>query len=219
MRRASKSKGRRVCKPELLPYMLSIGNEDAFAVTKLKQDMTFVQADALTFLADEVTLVRLPRKPKKLVNKYPIQHDMDGLVWCGPAAVSAITGATTTQIRDLIRKHRKDPTHRVLGTTAEDLEYALRKLGHQVEYSYMYGGKLDVAPTLSQWIKETADERHEGLAYLISLQGEKKENCGHWAVILNDEYICSMTQKWVPLDKAKFKRRRVDTVYTIRRVK
>lgn len=216
---ASGSNRKPVCKKEMLPYMLSIGNEEAWAVTKVNNDAMFNQAFALTLLSDQVALVRLPRKPKKAIVKHDIEHTANGMLWCGPAAVSALTGACTATIRDLIKKYRKNPSTPVTGTRIEDLEYALLRLGHKVENAYLYGGKQEARPTFSQWMKDTEDERIDGLAYLISVSGPKKDNCGHWAVIVDNEYICSHTGKWVPLDKAKFKRRRVDEVYVVRRVK
>lgn len=199
------------------PYMLYMGEEGAWKMTKLNNDATFIQGEALTYLSDKVHLVRLPRKPKKPAKKFEIQHTASGMLWCGPAAVAAITGACTATVRDLIKKYRRDKSAPITGTNDLEMEYALNRLGYKMEYAYLYGGKRETRPTFSQWLKETKNERVEGLGYLISLAGEKGRGCGHWALILDDEYVCSHTVRWVPLTKAKFKRRRVDGVYVIRR--
>lgn len=185
----------------------------------LKKDAVFVQINNLDLTSDQLTLVRLPKKPRKNVNKFDIEHDHEGSLWCGPAAVSAITGASTSAIRDLVKKYRKNAASVVSGTTVEELEYVFKKLGYRMEVAYVYGGKRGQGPTLKEWIADTEGERVPGLGYLIGIAGERGKYCGHWAMILNEEYVCSNTIKWVPLNKAKYRRRRVDQVFTVRKVK
>lgn len=183
----------------------------------IRRDSRYLQGLALTYLADKVEVVTLPRKAKKTLTRYLIQHDANGKCWCGLAAVSALTGEPTSKVRDLIRKFRKNPSSRVIGTNEFEIEFALRKLGYKMSHAYLYGGKSKASkPTFSTWLDETFEERETNVAYLLSFVREGEDEA-HWGLVVEDHYICSVTQYWVPLDRAPFKRRRLDQVFAIHR--
>lgn len=189
-------------------------------MTKVKNDPTFDLGYALSFVSDAVSVVRLPRKPKKKAKRHQIAHTAQGALWCGPAAVSAITGVDTKTIHDMIRKYRRKPRSRVTGTNAAELEYVLNKLGYTLEHTHMFGGRnLSLRPTFEDWIKATNEERPEGLAYLIGLRrkDDPKEDA-HWCVIFDDKYICSIQPRWISARRAMFKERHVDFVFAVRKL-
>jgi len=149
------------------------------------------------------------------VKPYAINHNLNTLLWCGPAVVSAITGADTELIRELIRAHRKNRKSVVTGTRAEDLEFALHKLGYAMRLFYMCHGELLDHLTMAKWLKTY--KRKAGVAYVIELCGTKREPDGHWAVVLGGYYCCSHIEKWVPIEQAPNRRVRVATVYTVKK--
>lgn len=170
-----------------------------------------VRMAGLVFAEIEVTeLVKgHPVKP------YQINHNLRTELWCGPAVVSAITGADTELIRELVRKWRKNKKAVVIGTDGQELEFALYKLGYAMRMFYMCHGDLLDHLTMAKWLKTY--KRKAGVAYVIELCGTKREPAGHWAVVLGGYYCCSHTGKWVPVDKAPNRRCRVQTVYTVRK--
>jgi hypothetical protein len=183
----------------------------------IRKDSRYLHGLALTYLADKVEIVTLPKKAKKGLTRYPIQHDANGKAWCGLAAVSALTGETTSVVRDLIRKYRKNPSSRVIGTNEFEIEYVLKKLGYRMDHAYLYGGRAKSAkPTFKQWLEETEGERQADIAYLISFIREGG-NDAHWGLIIDDHYICSITLDWFTLDIVPFKRRHIDQVFAIHR--
>ncbi len=184
------------------------------------KDQPYLHGQSLTNSANRVHLVTLPKKGKKPITNHEVTHDFNGLLWCGLAAIGAVTGVPTSVIRDLIKKFRKNPLSPVTGTTEYEVEYAFKKLGYSMSYCCLYGGKeKNAQPTLSRWLEETKKERVDNVAYLISFTPSTRDPSGHWGVILNGQYICSFSQTWVELDKAPFRRRKIDNVFAVRRVK
>lgn len=181
------------------------------------KDFRYRQGMVLSANADRIALVVRPKKAKLPLEAHHIQHDANGQLWCGPAAISALTGETTSVVRDLVRKYRKDPSSAVVGTHPEEVEYVLRKLGYRMECSYLYGGAaLDAKPTFKKWLGDTALERLTNIGYLVAVSNPNGTGA-HWGLVLEDQFVCSQTERWVPLDKAPHKRKRVDAVYTIRK--
>jgi hypothetical protein len=171
-----------------------------------------VRKAGLIFVEFEITEVAKghPVKP------FEINHNLKTLLWCGPAVVSALTGADTDTIRELIRVKRKDSDARVIGTHPEEIEYAFYKLGYSMRLFYMCHSHDNMDHlTLAKWLRTY--KRKPGVGYVIELCGTKKEPSGHWCVVLGNHYCCSLTGKWVPLDKCPNRRVRVESVHTVRR--
>jgi len=183
---------------------------------RIERDYTFLQGLALTHLVDEVYLKRYPKRPRKKLKRHNIDHDLDGLLWCGPAVVSAVTGAPTSEVKELIRKYRKKPTKPVRGTTDEELSYALEHYGCKLMQLELYGGLRGGCPSFNEWIKETTGDRFAGLGYALIINGP--ETGPHWVVILDDHYLCSNSNEWLPVSQALFKGSAVESVYEIRRL-
>lgn len=184
-------------------------------IMRLKQDKMYEEGWDLTFLTDRVTLVRLPKKVTKPLTHHEVLHDKEGLLWCGPAVISALTGVSTYDITELIKKHRKNPAALVRGTNPEELEYVLVKLKHAMECQAIYGGKVENRPTLGRWLKEKG--RQPGLGYIVHISGQPDDPGGHWCVVLDDQFFDSFTKVWVHIDKAPHRRCRVNCVFTVRK--
>lgn len=148
--------------------------------------------------------------PKQYVNRHEIVHDLETALWCGPAAISALTGATTSQVRKYVRMYRKDQESRVQGTNEDEVEFVFRKLGYKMELRYLCSSAdKKNHPTMARWLRESKRDPHIG--YLIGQGG----NPGHWVVVHGAFYCCSITDGWVPVQKAPTRRKRVDVVFTV----
>lgn len=177
----------------------------------LKTDKKFQNILDIARQNEWSVVVKKPRKGKPLTH-FEIEHTSKNRLWCGPAAVAAITGSDTETINNLVRKYRKEPKSRVMGTTIYELEYAFAKLGFPMQYAFLYSA--GACPTFSEWIRQTKRHLVKDVAYLIGLS---KGNHGHWVVVMNGKYICSVSEEWRPLGKAMFRGYKVDGVFSIRR--
>lgn len=185
----------------------------------LKKDQKHSRGIELQGHTDRLVLVKIPKKGKKRLRHHEVVHDLDGLMWCGLATISALTGEPTSVARDLIKKARKNPATKVTGTTVYELEFAFKRLGYSMEQAYMYAGNTaDALPTFRKWLRETKGERPENVGYLILFEEDSENPERHWGVILHDRYICSNTEKWVSLRRAPFKDRPISEAYVVRKV-
>lgn len=183
-------------------------------MVKLTKDPLF--SAGLTHSASRVNIVTLPRKTNKPLTHHDIDQDQQGKLWCGPAVVAALTGATPTQIHELVRKDRKKPGSPVTTTDCDELQYAFSKLGYRMSWAYLYEGQEEQRPTFGRWLRDTAKERVPGIGYVVRIT-DAREPGGHWVVVLDGFYICNHTAKWVPIEKALFKRCRVHAVFAVRK--
>lgn len=164
---------------------------------------------------ERIEFVRSGALPKhKRVQRFEVVHDLNTMLWCGPTAVACLTGATTGEVRDLIRKFRKDPEGRVDGTIDDEIRHCFAELGYDCHLVYfMHAPLYKNHLTLGRWLSEFPRERHVG--YLLGMRGYGKE-CGHWAAVSGDYYCCSRSAgMWVPLDKAPRRRSRMQSAYAV----
>lgn len=182
-------------------------------MARLSKDPLF--SAGLTHKTSRVTMVTLPRKTNKPLTHHDVVHDHPGNLWCGPAVLAGLTGATTTEIVTLVRKFRKQPSSAVMGMDCDELQYVFGKLGYRMSWSYLYEGK-EAQPTFGRWLKDTQKERVPGVGYVIRIT-DAREPGGHWVVVLDDFYLCSHTKKWVPLAKALFKRCDFHMAFAVRK--
>lgn len=190
-------------------------------MSKLSNDNAFLDAWNLTNSASRVTVVTLPRKTNNPLTHHEIIHDQNGQLWCGPAAIAALTGATTQEITELIKKKRKKPSSPVVGTDPFELDYVFSKLKCRMTLAYLYGGKEECRPTVGRWLKDTAKERVPGIGYIIHMSSRPgdPEPYGHWGTVLDGYYICTNTKGWVPIEKAPFRRCRINAVFAVRKTR
>lgn len=151
--------------------------------------------------------------------------------YCGPSAVSAITGAPTGHIAAMIRErfNRK----MITGTGSDEVLTVLEDLGYTAtrEWYAIGGGEYEdvfypwprdaerrsndskqyarQAPTLAAWLKQTRERRHATKAAYLVVAG------WHWAVVQGDRYVCGLTECVVPTKKAPGRRSRVVQAFEV----
>lgn len=156
--------------------------------------------------------------------------------FCGPCAVSAITGMPTGETAQIMRRYhgRRSMT----GARPAELLFALESLGYHAEsgwaqldaqpgYSMVrYGRGAQAyrqadqhydraranhasAPTLATWLRTTQWSREAtGACYLVVLTR-------HFAVVQRDRYVCALTEQLVPVASAPGRRSRVIQVFRV----
>jgi len=126
--------------------------------------------------------------------------------YCGPAAVSIITGIDTAEASAVIRFVNKKRS--VQGTHDWEIIKSLNLLGYNVASAAKLNRlKPKTNPTLAAWLK--SDERDGKTLYLV-VAGN------HWQVVQGRRYCCGLSRDIVSIRDAKVKRRaRVTAVYRI----
>jgi len=115
-------------------------------------------------------------------------RDRRNPAYCGPTAVSALTGAYADEVVDLIKQRRGDDRP-VQGTSPEELQHAF----HQFGYDLLYVANLAAnnPPSLARWERERTDADFEQSWLLIV------DN--HW-VAVRGWWICdSLYTRSVPV--------------------
>ena len=131
--------------------------------------------------------------------------------FCGPAALSIVTGIDTAQAAALIRKTSN--VRSVMGTSLYQMIRAYNALGyHLTSAAKVNPFDRKSNPTLAAWLKETASTRGNDV-FLIAAGR-------HWQIVQGRRFCCGLTQKPVSLTHEKVKRRaRVRGVWKITYVK
>lgn len=138
---------------------------------------------------------------------HPVNRTKRGNSYCGPAALSILTGFDTDHCARVIRN--ETGVRAVKATTASAMHCSIRAIGlgmHQFD-AYTHRAK----PTLAAWLRENKHHRTAGRVFLV-LAGR------HWQVISGRRYACSLTSEIVSVRDPRVKRRaRVLEVYEIDR--
>jgi signal recognition particle subunit SEC65 len=127
--------------------------------------------------------------------------------FCGPAAISIITGLDTAQSAALLRRVNRRQS--ITGTSFGEVSRVLTKLG----YTLISAAKVNPFdrksnPTLAAWLRETTRLRGDAL-YLISAGR-------HWQVVQGRRFCCGKTGEIVSIRDEQVKRRaRVTGVWQI----
>ena len=127
--------------------------------------------------------------------------------YCGPAALSIVTGINTAEAAALIRKTSN--VRSVKGTSIYQMTRAYNALGyHLTSAAKVNPNDRNSNPTLAAWLKETASTRGNDV-FLISAGH-------HWQIVQGRRFCCGLTQKPVSFKHDKVKRRaRVTGVWKI----
>lgn len=130
-------------------------------------------------------------------------HEVTGKQrWCGPAALSAITGCTTDDAARLIRI--ESHVRAVKGTSDRQIAIALDTLGYSMLRS---GPRAGTSPTLAAWLKDKSRRPDE--MFLVAA-GQ------HWQVVLGRRIVCGILKKPTTFRDPRIKRRaRVTDAYLI----
>lgn len=157
---------------------------------------------------------------------HAIKHDLKTALWCGPAALSAVTGKPTSHVVEAIRQS-VNPAYRnkpVKGVSNEILRRAAELLGCDIICHFNYimerrNASVDERlsrhrigtwrpPTLAAFCRQHRELlRHEILIINIT---------GHYVTVSGRSFIDNHTGKVVPLSEAPFRRARVQVAWIVR---
>ena len=122
--------------------------------------------------------------------------------YCGPSAISAVTGLTTGEAARLIRSINGKAS--VKGTYASELIGAFAQCNIEVSSVRCVSGEK----TLGQWLKESSSLRGDDV-FLVSAGH-------HWQLVQGRKYVCGITREVVSQRDRRVKRRaKVKSVYRL----
>lgn len=144
--------------------------------------------------------------PKRL---HAVTHrkDLGHNRYCGPAAVSIITGRTAEcAVRWMLVARGYEPGERnggIKGSWASEVSRALHALG----YTLGMGRCVEGRPTLARWLRERTPAQR-ARTYLVSA-GQ------HFLVVRGNKIACGLTGSPVNLRAYPHRRKRMQTVYPV----
>lgn len=123
--------------------------------------------------------------------------------FCGPSAISILTGMSTGEAARLLRS--VSGRRQIKGTGNSLMYKGLAKCGLRMAHL-----PIRLRPmTLAQWLKLTVGERTPGRVFLVSAGN-------HWQIITGRRYACGRIREIVSIRDKRVKRRcRVEDVYEI----
>ena len=129
--------------------------------------------------------------------------------YCGPAALSILTGCDTQQAAALLRLVSGKPS--IKGCRTTDLLDAVERLGYNSQWSAPRPAGVEHGKvSLAAWLKQTRDSRGSGTYLLVAGH--------HFAVIEGRRYCCGLTGKPVPFKSIPHRRAQVTEVRKITKV-
>lgn len=146
---------------------------------------------------------------------HPVNHPKtDKNRYCGPSAISIVTGMASGEAARLIRA--TSGVKQVQGTGDWQMHRALAKCGIQMRTMLVkpqppkvIRGKTEVRPTLTQWYRDSKDKRSAGRVFLISAGH-------HWQIVSGRRFACGRTKEIVSITaKGTNRRARVTAVYEL----
>jgi hypothetical protein len=120
---------------------------------------------------------------------HPIIHDLPGALWCGPAAIAALTGFPTSVIHRMV-KNERGVGRAVKGMFVGETWSVLRHLGYSMAREY----RPDAGGTVADLANE-AVARGESLPLLVMTDD-------HYLVLHEGRYVDSSANTPVPLKAA-----------------
>lgn len=140
---------------------------------------------------------------------HPVTHGKTKNRFCGPAAISIITGIDTGTAAALLR--HKTGRRQITSTHTWEVSKVLSALGFHLRPFYLQPAAKN-RPTLAGWLKSSVEERTAGRLFLVAAGN-------HWQVVSGRRYCCGLTGEIVSIRDERVKRRaRVSEVYEITRV-
>lgn len=157
---------------------------------------------------------------------HPVNHAKgDKNRYCGPSAISIVTGMSTGEAARLLRHVNGAPA--IKGTSAPDMHRALALCGirmttliikpqrpKQMQARDPWTGGIshtytETRPTLTMWLKDSQKLRTPGRVFLVSAGH-------HWQVISGRRFCCGRVGKIVSItDKKANRRGRVRNVFEL----
>ena len=145
---------------------------------------------------------------------HPIQHDLPGTLWCGPAALSACCGVPTSQIHRAIKIVRGDSRRPVKGVNNGTLVKAAERFGYRL------------LPIWDQWIADPQGGMRERkqptlAAFTKDFSAYMKDApviinvTGHYVVVHGRTFVDNQVKIPMSLKKAPGRRRRVKRAWQV----
>lgn len=130
--------------------------------------------------------------------------------YCGPAVISALTGADTAETARVLRyvtgKTSIKGTHWKHVLDALELYGIVAEKNEKTGLRYTYAFRDGKRPTLTQWLREV--DRPAGKVYLVSAGY-------HWQLVSGRRYVCGITGDVVSVKDKKVKRRARVEAHTV----
>lgn len=146
---------------------------------------------------------------------HPVNHAKGDINrYCGPSAISIVTGMASGEAARLIRATSQ--AKQVQGTSDWQMKVALAKCGITMravnvkpQPAKIIRGKTETRPTLTQWYRDTQALRSSGRVFLVSAGY-------HWQIITGRRFCCGRVKAIVSITaKGTNRRARVDGVYEL----
>lgn len=142
----------------------------------------------------------------------PINHDLPGILWCGPAALSAVTGRPTSEIHAAIKAVRYSE-RAVRGVHPRTLEKAAALLGVQLErildYTFPLPGSFyrSTPPTVAKFLRDhRAVVRNEVIILGLT---------SHYITVSGNSFVDNQVKTPILLRDAPGRRCRVEQVWKV----
>lgn len=145
--------------------------------------------------------------------------------YCGPAALSIVTGMTTGEAARLLRTLSGKAS--IKGTTSGQMQRAFKACGVSMKPIYVkpapaktmtkrdpfsglvLGSYVEDRPTMTQWLKDSQAIRKPGRVFLISAGH-------HWQIVSGRRFCCGIVKQIISItDKKANRRARVENVYEL----
>lgn len=124
--------------------------------------------------------------------------------YCGPSAISAVTGMTTGEAARLLRKVSGRSC--IKGTWSYEMVRAFAQCNITMTSQHNFNHKARM--TLGQWLKHTSSVRGSNV-FLVSAGH-------HWQLIQGRRYVCGLTGEIVPQRHSRVKRKaRVGDIFLL----
>jgi len=169
--------------------------------------MSTMSTTKTTTQSERESLVASDPNPKRL---HAVTHrkDLGHNRYCGPGAVSIVTGRTAEcAVRWMLLARGYEPGDRnggIKGSWAREVGVALHSLGYTLG---MGRSTSSPRPTLARWLRERTPEQRRR-TYLVSAGS-------HFLVVRGNKVACSITGEPVNLRAYPHRRYRVRTVYPV----
>lgn len=130
---------------------------------------------------------------------HSVKHDNKSKQWCGPSAISAVTGRSTSDIHQCIRDVAKKKC--VMGLFVWDMKKTLTALG--VSFRHQYHAKLpgQTRDTFAKWLRENRSLYANNPVILVV--------GNHYVTVMGRKFVDSFEPVPVPLKQAPWRRARV----------
>jgi hypothetical protein len=160
------------------------------------------------------------------VKIHPVKNATgDNNRYCGPAALSIITGMTTGEAARLLRFLSGKAS--IKGTTTGQMMRAFKNCGVTMKplrikrgqakrmtkrdphSGILLGSYIEDRPTITQWLKDTQDIRTAGRVFLVDAGN-------HWQIITGRRFCCGIVKEIISItDKRANRRARVQSVHEL----